>query len=196
MVELRQCKNCQAPIPPEKNLRFKYCSTECRQLGERAGKKRKSLERSPEKRAEDSRRWRQKNPEKSRENSRKWREKNREKLRALVVAWNKKNPKRMVEVNARWHRANRDKRKVYYRNRANSIKRATPSWLTKDQREEMVDFKKWAHAKTIYTGVKHEVDHIIPLQGKVVCGLHVPWNLQILTQHENHVKAYSCSSDG
>jgi len=48
----------------------------------------------------------------------------------------------------------------------------------------------FAEAKRLeaVTGEKHDVDHIIPLQGVNVCGWHVPWNLRAITASENRAK--------
>lgn len=65
---------------------------------------------------------------------------------------------------------------------------ATPKWLTKSQLDLIKMFYARAKYLTIETGIPHQVDHIIPLQGENVCGLHVPWNLRIVTKSENSSK--------
>ena len=46
-----------------------------------------------------------------------------------------------------------------------------------------------AQRRTITTKTPWEVDHIIPLRNKIVCGLHVPWNMQVVTRSENRTKS-------
>ena len=66
--------------------------------------------------------------------------------------------------------------------RDNSI----PSWANKTAIRAMYIR---ARQLTILTGVKHEVDHIVPSNHPLVCGLHVEHNLQILTEEENIKKS-------
>ncbi len=61
----------------------------------------------------------------------------------------------------------------------------TPSWLTDSDHQEIEDFYTEAARLTDLTGIPFQVDHIIPLKGKKVSGLHVPENLQILQYQEN-----------
>ena len=69
--------------------------------------------------------------------------------------------------------------------RQKRVKQATPSWTDNNAIKE---FYITAQRLSKETGISHEVDHIIPLQGKIVSGLHVPANLQILTEKENQRK--------
>lgn len=64
-----------------------------------------------------------------------------------------------------------------------------PSWVTQEDLDVMVEMYKEAKAMTVETGVPHEVDHIYPLQGKLVSGLHVPNNLRVIPRVDNRKKS-------
>ena len=67
--------------------------------------------------------------------------------------------------------------------------KACPIWLSNSQKEE-IEYLYWL-AKDLrsFSAEDYHVDHIVPLKGKNVCGLHVPWNLQILPAKENSRKS-------
>ena len=67
---------------------------------------------------------------------------------------------------------------------------ATPKWLSPEQRMEIRLKYRLAIELSRATGIRHAVDHEVPIQGEEVCGLHVPWNLQVITQEEN-LKKYN-----
>jgi 5-methylcytosine-specific restriction endonuclease McrA len=66
---------------------------------------------------------------------------------------------------------------------------ATPKWLTPAERLQMRDLYLQARKLTELTRERYVVDHIVPLRGEEVCGLHVPWNLRVITQEENLKKS-------
>lgn len=68
-------------------------------------------------------------------------------------------------------------------------KNATPPWLSYFQKQEMRALYQQAATITKVTGQRYVVDHIVPLNGVDVCGLHVPWNLRVITQEENLKKS-------
>jgi hypothetical protein len=62
---------------------------------------------------------------------------------------------------------------------------ASPPWLTAEHKAQIAEFYEMAkELEKVFPWPQH-VDHIEPLQGKDVCGLHVPWNLQILSVKAN-----------
>lgn len=66
---------------------------------------------------------------------------------------------------------------------------ATPPWVTKEQKTAMRMLYVQAQKLTETTGERYVVDHIVPLSNPDVCGLHVPWNLRVITQEENLKKS-------
>ncbi len=99
-----------------------------------------------------------------------WRNKNRELCRKLSKNWAGKNPEKVMAIHAK--------------RRAAKIKR-TPSWLSEDQLVKIERIYAEAIKRKQETGLDWHVDHIIPLQGKLVSGLHVPENMQIILAKDN-----------
>ena len=81
----------------------------------------------------------------------------------------------------KWSKENKGKRNFITSARRSWIKIATPKWLTDDMKVEIRNF--YIRSKNL-DGAYH-VDHIYPLRAQNSCGLHVPWNLQILPALDN-----------
>lgn len=82
-----------------------------------------------------------------------------------------------------WYKNNQYIRAAASAKRRASKLQATPKWLSKEQLLAITNMYAIAYKES-----KH-VDHIVPLQGKYVCGLHVPWNLQIISKSDNLSKS-------
>ena len=63
-----------------------------------------------------------------------------------------------------------------------------PAWLTALDRVLIRDMYSLAGQMTASTGIQYVVDHVTPLRGELVCGLHVLDNLQVLTHSRNSSK--------
>lgn len=62
---------------------------------------------------------------------------------------------------------------------------ATPNWLTSDQKEDIKRVYDHMRDCRAVTGEPYEVNHVVPLRGENICGLHVPWNLEVLPRYIN-----------
>lgn len=170
----------------------------------------KHLERSRERCKEASRRRRESDPEGMRAYARRWAQENRDRVNALKRARRAKKPDKKQPPNKERNRAYYEAHKAqwranyrawYAKNRDQEIERANvrrakrlkamPAWANRDAIRVL-----YAEARrlTDETGVKHHVDHAIPLQGERVCGLHWEGNLQVLTAVDNLRKGNTCQS--
>ncbi len=99
--------------------------------------------------------------------------------------WAKNNPDKILEAGRRAYKKDPSKAAARYAKRRATKKHATPKWVDSKKLNEIYLF---ARQKTQLTGTQWEVDHIVPLNGKNVCGLHVPWNLRVILASENRRK--------
>ena len=93
------------------------------------------------------------------------------------------------EIDREWTIKNQNKRNANEAKRHAAKLQRTPKWLTVDQFKEIESFYSLAKELEKQNDTKYHVDHIVPLQGKTVSGLHVPWNLRVITATENISKS-------
>ncbi len=90
-----------------------------------------------------------------------------------------------------WRARNLDRKAAQEAGRRSCKLNATPPWLTGPHKAQIARLYALSGLMREITGEPHHVDHIVPLQGKNVCGLHVPWNLQVLPAKDNLRKSNS-----
>lgn len=88
-----------------------------------------------------------------------------------------------------WKENNKTQIRADTKARRRKHRQATPKWLTRAQKSQIRHIYQIAITMSQTTGEQYVVDHIVPLRSDEVCGLHVPWNLRVITQEENLKKS-------
>lgn len=187
-----------------KQSRCKACYREIRM---------ESYRKDPAKDQAMSRRWKLNNPERNSQIMREWRDANVEHRKAYAAeqyrrdpergrdaakAWRDANPGKSLESVMRWVMLNpvhsRGLKRSSHAMSASGrgLQRFTPAWADKSAINKIYIE---AVRMTRETGRMHHVDHIIPINGKTVSGLHWEGNLQILLKEENLTKGTKFDQD-
>jgi hypothetical protein len=112
-------------------------------------------------------------------------EKHKEKRRATAKAYSSRNKDSLNAKAREYQKKNPHIHRATGSFRRARLRSATPPWITPQMREEIKALHAEAERLEQETGIQFDVDHIVPLDGKIICGLHVPWNLRVITHSDN-----------
>ena len=129
--------------------------------------------------------WYQENKEKRCLKSKIYRETNQEQVSIYHKNRYIKNKEEYNAASKFWRKSNSAKRAAYEAMHRAIKLQTTPKWLTEEHNKQIEFIYKMANTIQKLTSITCHVDHIIPLKGKIVSGLHIPYNLQITTAEFN-----------
>lgn len=177
-----------AKLPPEKKAAISARRKEWRKANPERDASHKNY--TKEERAAYMREWRKRNADKEAayRNKPEAKERSREYQAAYWEAKKEQLKPLRKEQGKEWRQANPAKVAAHAAKRRAMLLRATHSWLTSDDLWMIDEVYDLCALRSRITGVKHHVDHIYPLQGRKVCGLHTPFNLQVLPAKVNQSK--------
>ena len=142
---------------------------------------------------EKTRAWKKRNPARVLASQRSRATINGEKNRAARKAWEERNPTAALESFKRYRERNRAKIRARLAVSKQGREKRRALWANQDA---ILAIYLQAEIMTRPTGRLHVVDHIIPLQGRTVSGLHVETNLRVVEHHENARKHNAWESPG
>ena len=113
-----------------------------------------------------------------------WRCANKDRVSQRNKAWRAANPERVSKNMRDWVRNNAHQKQALEATRRAKKLQATPRW---SDNEVVLEYYRAARAfnKDNTFGIKWHVDHIVPLNHPLVCGLHCHTNMQLLPAAEN-----------
>ena len=139
-------------------------------------------------RSADNMKWHAKNSVRSRELHAQWQLANLESERAKARERGRRDPAKRFADARMWRQRNPAANAAKSQRYETRKLEAMPAWLSAIQLAQIDEFYEIAAARAAQTNIPHQVDHIHALKGENFRGLHVPWNLQVLTATENRTK--------